>query len=75
MNFYLNYFKRHQMATGDQPPVGILLCSDKDNTKVEFATAGLSQQVFVSRYLIALPSAAQLKSFIESDRARLESRR
>jgi len=74
MNFYLNYFKKHMMAEGDQPPVGILLCSDKDETKVEYATAGLSQKLFVSRYLVALPSVAQLKHFVEADRARIERR-
>lgn len=75
MNFYLNYFRKHMVTEGDQPPVGILLCSDKDTTKVEYATAGLSQQLFVSRYLIALPSALQLQRFVEADRARLEARR
>ena len=74
MNFYLNYFKKHMMAEGDQPPVGILLCSDKDETKVEYATAGLSQKLFVSRYLVALPSAEKLSAFVAADRARLERR-
>jgi hypothetical protein len=41
MNFYLNYFKQKIMATEDNPPVGVILCSDKDQTKVQFATAGL----------------------------------
>ncbi len=72
MNFYLNYFKKHMMNPGDQPPVGILLCSDKDKTKVEYATAGLSHKLFVSRYLVALPSAEQLRRFVASDRARIE---
>jgi predicted nuclease of restriction endonuclease-like (RecB) superfamily len=72
MNFYLNYFRQHMMSPGDQPPVGMLLCSDKDETKVEYATAGLSQKLFVSRYLVALPSAQQLKRFVERDRARFE---
>jgi predicted nuclease of restriction endonuclease-like (RecB) superfamily len=72
MNFYLNYFKKHMMAEGDQPPVGILLCSDKDATKVEYATAGLSQKLFVSRYLVALPSVEKLSAFVAADRARLE---
>ncbi len=72
MNFYLNYFRENMMAPGDQPPVGILLCSAKDKTKVEYATAGLSQKLFVSRYLVALPSAEQLRKFVEADRARIE---
>ncbi len=72
MNFYLNYFRENMMAPGDQPPVGILLCSAKDKTKVEYATAGLSQKLFVSRYLVALPSVEQLRKFVEADRARFE---
>jgi hypothetical protein len=51
MNFYLNYFKQKIMATEGNPPVGVILCSDKDQTKVQFATAGLDNQLFVSRYL------------------------
>ncbi len=73
MNYYLNYFKSRMMAEGDQPPVGILLCSAKDHTKVEFATAGMANKLFVSRYLTVLPSAEQLQRFIESDRARIEA--
>ncbi len=73
MNYYLNFFKSRMMADGDQPPVGILLCSDKDHTKVEFATAGMANKLFVSRYLTALPSAEQLQRFVETDRARIEA--
>jgi len=75
MNFYLNYWKREVMAEGDNPPVGLLLCSDKDQTKVEYATAGLDQQLFVSRYLVALPRPEQLQRLIEGDRAVWEQRR
>ena len=56
------------MATDDNPPVGVILCSDKNQTKVQFATAGLDNQLFVSRYLVALPSAEELRKFIENDR-------
>lgn len=73
MNFYLNFYKERVRAEGDNPPVGILLCSDKDRTKVEFATAGIGNKVFVSRYLVALPSAEQLRAFIERDRAAVEA--
>ena len=71
MNFYINWFKAHMMAEGDNLPVGIVLCSDKDRTEVEFATAGMDSQMFVSRYLVGLPSAEQLRQFVEADRARL----
>jgi len=73
MNFYLNYFKQKIMATEDNPPVGVILCSDKDQTKVQFATAGLDNQLFVSRYLVALPSTDTLRKFVESDREAIES--
>lgn len=71
MNFYVNWFKANMAQPGDNPPVGILLCSDKDGAEVEFATAGMDQKLFVSRYLAALPSAEQLKSFLERDRAEI----
>ena len=73
MNFYVNWFKAHMMAAGDGPPVGIILCSDRDQTEVEFATGGMDNRLFVSRYLTALPSAEQLKAFLERDRAQLEA--
>jgi hypothetical protein len=73
MNFYVNWFKANMMAEGDAPPVGILLCSDKDGAEVAFATAGMDQKLFVSRYLTALPSAEKLRAFLEADRERIES--
>jgi len=69
MNFYLNYWKDQVMAEGDNPPIGLLLCTDKDQTKVEYSTGGLDHQLFVSRYLVALPKPEQLEQLIESDRA------
>ena len=41
MNFYLNYWKANELGEGDNPPVGLLLCSGKEMTKVEYATGGL----------------------------------
>jgi predicted nuclease of restriction endonuclease-like (RecB) superfamily len=73
MNFYLNWWKAHGMEAGDNPPVGIILCSDRDRTEVEFAMAGMDNQLFVSRYLTALPSAEQLRAFVEQDRDRVEA--
>jgi predicted nuclease of restriction endonuclease-like (RecB) superfamily len=73
MNFYLNYFKDRLAAPGDQPPVGIILCSDKHGAEVEYATAGISNKLFVSRYLTMLPSAEQLQRFVEADRDRIEA--
>jgi predicted nuclease of restriction endonuclease-like (RecB) superfamily len=74
MNFYLNYWKREVTSPEDNPPVGLLLCSDKDQTKVEYAIGGLDHQVFVSRYLVALPEPNEIEKLIERDRALWERR-
>lgn len=73
MNYYVNYFKDRITGPDDNPPVGIILCSDKDQTKVEFATAGMDNHLFVSRYLVGLPAPEQLRRFVEQDRTRLET--
>ncbi|TXH14602.1 MAG: DUF1016 family protein, partial [Gammaproteobacteria bacterium] len=49
LNTYVAYYKKHQMTSGDQPPIGILLCTRKNDALVEFALGDLNNQVFVSR--------------------------
>lgn len=56
MIMYLNYYRRNEMTEGDNPPVGIILCADKDDALVEYATEGLANEIFVSKYLLQLPS-------------------
>ena len=73
MNFYLNYYKDQVMAQGDNPPVGLILCTDRDETRVKYATAGMDNNLFVSQYLTALPSEEQIVRFLESDRDRTEN--
>jgi predicted nuclease of restriction endonuclease-like (RecB) superfamily len=67
MNFYLNYYKDNEMNEGDNPPVGIILCSYKNESIVKYATGGLEHDLFVSKYLINLPKVEELKQLIESD--------
>ncbi len=69
MNYYLNYWKNQVMQPDDQPPVGLILCADKNQARVDYATAGLDHQLFVSRYLSALPSTDSLQKLIEQDTA------
>ena len=64
MNFYLNYFKDSVMETGDNLPVGIIFCTDKEEVKVEYATAGLDNHLFVSKYLVELPSEEELRRLL-----------
>lgn len=73
MNFYLNYLKEVVTHPDENPPVGLILCADKDIEEVHFATAGLDQQLFVSRYLVALPSIEQLKAWLREEQEYLQS--
>ncbi|MDO8929927.1 MAG: PDDEXK nuclease domain-containing protein [Bacteroidota bacterium] len=66
LNTYIEYYKKYEMNKGDNLPVGILLCSDKDQEHVEFATAGIEQKVFVSKYLVVLPDKKELELFIKN---------
>lgn len=67
MNMYLNWFRRNEMCEGDNPPVGLLLCPRKDDMVVEYATGGLSNEVFVSKYEVVLPSVEELERFVEHE--------
>ena len=64
LNTYVAYYKKHQMTPGDQPPIGILLCTRKNDTLVEFALGDLNNQVFVSRYAVELPRKEEMERFI-----------
>jgi predicted nuclease of restriction endonuclease-like (RecB) superfamily len=73
MNFYLNYLRENVAYPHENPPVGIILCAERDAETVRYATAGLDNQMFVSRYLIALPSEATLKQWLRDEQERLRS--
>ena len=64
LNTYVAYYKKHQMTPGDQPPIGILLCTRKNDALVEFALGDLSNKVFVSRYAVELPKKEEMELFI-----------
>ena len=66
LNLYLNYFKAEVMQPDDNPPVGILLCTEKGDTLVKYATAGLDPNIFVQKYMIELPTEEEIKKFIST---------
>ena len=66
LNLYLNYYKAEVMQPDDNPPVGILLCTEKGDTMVKYATAGLDPNIFVRKYMIELPSEEEIKKFISA---------
>ena len=55
------------MQPGDNPPIGILLCTEKGPKMVEYALAGLEEKLFVSKYLLKLPNSELLENFIENE--------
>ncbi len=61
---YLNFYKQEMQEEGDNPPVGILLVTDKNQALVEYATAGMDEQLFVSKYLLKLPDKKKLEEFV-----------
>ncbi len=64
LNAYVGYYKENEMYPGDNPPVGILLCTKKGKKMVEYALSGLDNQLFVSRYMLQLPDTKQLEEFL-----------
>jgi len=67
LNMYLNYFKAEVMQPDDNPPIGILLCTEKGDTLVRYATAGLDPNIFVQKYKIQLPSEEEIKKFLSKE--------
>ena len=60
LNMYLNYYATEVNDVDDNPPIGLILCTDKNNIDVEYALGGLSNQIFASKYVLYLPDKEQL---------------
>ena len=56
--------KENEMHEGDNPPVGILLCTKKGPKMVEYALSGMDNNLFVSTYMLQLPDRVQLEKFL-----------
>jgi predicted nuclease of restriction endonuclease-like (RecB) superfamily len=67
MNVYLSYYRENEMAEGDNLPIGIILCGDKNETLVKYATANMDEHLFVSNYLVKLPERKILENFIKKE--------
>lgn len=64
LNLYMNYYKHEVMQSDDNPPIGLLLCTDYGETTVQYATEGLSQNLFVSKYRLQLPSEEEMRQYL-----------
>lgn len=66
LNTYVSWYKKNMMSEGDNPPIGILLCTQRDRTLVEYALAGMDNGLFVSKYQLELPKKEEMQRFIEA---------
>ncbi|MDO9000882.1 MAG: PDDEXK nuclease domain-containing protein [Bacteroidota bacterium] len=65
MNLYLNYFKTEENTDGDNEPIGIIIAADKHDLLVQYATGGLSNKIFVSKYQMYLPDQKILEKKVK----------
>ncbi|MSQ47618.1 MAG: DUF1016 domain-containing protein [Deltaproteobacteria bacterium] len=73
MHVYLNYTREHWVQPGENPPVGIILCSGKSEALVRYATEALPTKLLVREYLTALPDEKVLATELEKTRRQLEA--
>lgn len=64
LNLYLNYYRHEVMQEDDNPPIGLLLCTDYGETTVQYSIEGLSQNLFVSKYQLQLPTEDDLRKYL-----------
>lgn len=61
MEMYVNYYTREMMNEGDNPPIGIILCTDKSDTVVKYTLSENNTQIFASKYKLYLPTEDELR--------------
>ena len=72
MQMYVNYYKKTQMIDGENEPIGILLCADKDEAVVEMTLGDDIKNVYASKYLTYLPSKEELIKIIKEEKELIE---
>ncbi|HNN94565.1 MAG TPA: PDDEXK nuclease domain-containing protein [Pseudomonadota bacterium] len=75
MHLYLNYAREHWMLDGENPPVGLILCADKNEAVARYALGALPNKVLAAEYKTALPTERQLAAALTKTKALLEKRR
>jgi hypothetical protein len=72
MQLYVNYYDREVITRDDNPTIGLVLCSEKNDAVVRYVLADKSEQIFASRYQFALPSEADLRAEIRRELEQFE---
>ncbi|MCK4398510.1 MAG: DUF1016 family protein [Methanophagales archaeon] len=75
MDFYARYFEKEEKLDGDNPTIGLILCSDKNETMVRYTLLEDNKQIFASKYKLYLPTEEELKAELEREREMLEMER
>ncbi len=75
MHLYLNYAREHWVNDGENPPVGLILCAEKDSAVAKYALEGLPNKVLAAEYKLALPDVKRLVKELEETRKKLLSGR
>lgn len=73
MNLYVSYASEHLTLPAENPPVGLVLCSEQDAAVAHYALGRLANKVLAAEYRLTLPDAKQLEAEIEKTRRWLES--
>ena len=64
---YVSYYREQIMRNDDNAPIGILLCTDASSEMVKYATAGMDENLFISKYLLQLPPKESLIEFLNNE--------
>lgn len=74
MNLYLNYAREHWTHAYENPPVGLILCSQKDSAVAHYAPGNLANQVLAREYFLSLPDETQITKRMDDARRLLEEK-
>lgn len=72
MQLYVNWYDRELLGAGDNPTIGLILCTEKNDAVVRYVLADKSRQIFASRYQLYLPTEAELQDELKRELARVE---
>lgn len=72
MQMYVNYYERTQMTEGENPPIGIILCAERNRAVVRFTLPEDKKQIFVSRYVPYIPTKEELQAEIMREKEMIE---
>jgi len=72
MDFYVRWFEEEEKQEGDNPTIGLILCSQKNEAMVRYTLINDSDQIFASKYKLYLPTEEELTEELNRERLRLE---